>query len=80
MELGPVVEGDGSEVGLELPDDGKGSRGDAGSGPGGQLPDDREAGLSFNQGEDAVVEITANHRIGLPVTELLSGLDGGWPL
>ena len=80
MELGAVVEGDRLETGAMFLD---GLQGGLGNGSGGsrvQLFDDGEAGLSFNEGENAVVEIAADHSIAFPMTELQTGFDLRWAL
>lgn len=80
MEFGSVVEGDRLEGGLVFLDSTQGGLRHGGSSSRLQLLDNNEAGLSFNECENAVMEIAADHGVSFPMTELPTGLDGRGPL
>jgi hypothetical protein len=77
MELGAVVKGDGPEIAPMLSDRGKGRLGHGSSSSRVHLADDHHPRFSFNQGENAVVAISAHHGISFPVAQLLAGFDMG---
>lgn len=80
MEFGSVVEGDRLEAGLMFLN---GVQGGLCHGVGSsrdQLFDDSEAGFSFDESEDAVMAIAADHGISFPMTELPTGFDRRRPL
>lgn len=80
MELSSVVEGDRLEAGLVFFDGVQSGLGDRGGSSRLELLDDSKAGFSFNERENAVMEITADHCVPFPVTELQTGFDGRRPL
>lgn len=75
MEFGSVVEGDCLEAGFVFFDGVQGGLGHGGGSSRLQLLDDSEAGLSFNECENAVMEIAADHSVSFPMTELPTGFD-----
>jgi hypothetical protein len=80
VELGAVVEGDCLETGKVFCDSVQSGLCHGSGGSRLQLFDDGEAGLSFDEGENAVMAIAADHSVSLPVTELSTGFDGVRPL
>jgi len=74
VELGAVVEGDCLEAGVVFSDSVQSGLCHGSGGTRVQLFDDGEAGLSFDEGENAVMAIAANHGVSLPVAELQAGL------
>jgi hypothetical protein len=80
MEFGAVIEGDRLEAGLVFLDCIQGGVRYGSGSSGLQLFDDREAGLSFNESENAVMSIAADHCVSFPMAELGTGFDYGRPL
>lgn len=80
VELGAVVKCDCLETDVVFSDSVQGGLCHGSGGSRLQLLDDSEAGLSFDEGENAVMPIAANHGISLPVAELQAGCDLWRPL
>ena len=80
MELSSVVKGDRLEAGLVFLDCIQGSLSCGGGGARFQLFDDREAGFPFNESENAVMAIAADHSVSFPMTELQTSFDLRRPL
>ena len=75
MEFSTVVKGDRLEASLVFINSVQGGSCSGGCGSRFQLLDDREAGLSFDEGENAVMPIAADHGVSLPMTESRTGFD-----
>ena len=75
MELSAVVEGDCLESGWVFSDDCQGGRCHGVCCSRFQLSDDSQAGLSFNEGEETVMTIAADHGVAFPMTELRTAID-----
>jgi hypothetical protein len=80
MEFSSVVEGDRLKAGLVCLDSIQGGLCDRGGSSRLQLFDDSEAGLSFNESENAVMAIATDHGVSFPMTELQTGFDRKGPL
>ena len=75
VELGAVVEGEGLEVAAVTSDGAGGGVRDFVHGPGLELLDDGVAGLAFDQGEHAVMQVAAHHGVAFPVADAAEQFD-----
>lgn len=80
MEFSTVVKGDRLKASLVFINGIQGGLCSGGRGSRFQLLDDREAGFSFNESENAVMPIAADHSVSLPMTESRTGFDRGGAL
>jgi len=75
MELSSVVEGDCLKASLVFLDCIHGRLIHGGGGARFQFLNDSEAGLAFNESENAVMTIAADHSVSLPMTDSRTGFD-----
>jgi hypothetical protein len=80
VEFGAVVESDRLEAGLVFLNCTQGSLRHGSGGPRLQLFDNSEAGFTFNESENAVMAIAADHSVSFPMAELRTGFHHGGPL
>ena len=74
VEFGPVVGSDRFEQVTPWADDAQRAGVHGCCGSVGQLADDHQSGLAFDQTKDSILASAAHHRVDVPMTKLLAAL------